>query len=238
MSACIGACLCGNFRLGNRKPQPRIKLASRHRCDNGKQHLWSLTNILPKSRRDLHPGKGHPVSSLQKPWQILTDSQLWFPLHCFFFGPHFTPAFSAVQGLSLPICASLLPFIWNWAMKPWRTQPVLWHNWKQSFLASNRKFYDKKREKEKQRAGCCKTHPHWRQRFQPCRSYRLKALLTEDEVTLVPSTTAGTKIDAQTRTPTFSRTVKKKKLKGRGREILFPENHITHSIPGSVRDLC
>lgn len=74
MPTCTVACLCGSFRLGDRKPQPRIKLASRHHCNNGKQHLWSLTNTLPKSRKDLHPGKGQSMSSLQKPWQILTHS--------------------------------------------------------------------------------------------------------------------------------------------------------------------
>lgn len=70
----------------------------------------------------------------------------------------------------------------------------------------------------------------------------LKASLTEDEVTLVPSTTAGTKINAQTRTPTFSRTVLKiknlKNKKADGERYYFQKNHVTHSIPRSVRDLC
>lgn len=33
-----------------------------------------LSNSLPKSRRDVHPRKGHPVPSLQKPWQTLPHS--------------------------------------------------------------------------------------------------------------------------------------------------------------------
>lgn len=40
----------------------------------------------------------------------------------------------------------------------------------------------------------------------------------------LPFITAGTRFSAQTRTPRFSRTVKRKTL--HSREILFPENHI------------
>lgn len=42
---------------------------------------------------------------------------------------------------------------------------------------------------------------------------------------MVPSTTAGTKINAQTRIPTFSRTVKKKKKRQSERDIISRKSH-------------
>lgn len=129
--------------------QPSIQMTSRHRCDSGKQWLWSSINILSKSRKDQHLGKDNLCHLYRSQGNYVTHSCDLVQLSVF--------SVWLWDSDCPPVPSFRLLSERNQAVKAQRTQGTS-DTTENRVSSCLREKLRNKSKTEKQRAGCCEIH--------------------------------------------------------------------------------